>query len=286
MPSWTSALLFAQGEGEEIIDSDATRGEWLRAGVIVVGTLVLAVVAVRLLRRLLQRAVGPGFTASVVSRVAGYVLFVVGLFYGLGTLGVRVGPLLGALGLGGLVLALALQRVVENFVGGMIIQSRRPFTVGDTVELVDRTGTVLDVDARVTILRGLDGSEHRIPNSTVISEPIQNLTRRAHRRSSVTVGVAYETELGQAHRVLERTLQSVKGVVSDPRPDVVLEGFGPSSIDFTLLFWHTSDVPSERAARHEVVLAVHRALTAADITIAFPQMVVWPGEKPEQPPYG
>ena len=70
----------------------------------------------------------------------GYLLFLIGLFYALTSLGVQVGPLTGAIGLGGLVLALALQKLVENFFSGLILQARRPFRVGDTVLLGDHLG--------------------------------------------------------------------------------------------------------------------------------------------------
>jgi small-conductance mechanosensitive channel len=80
------------------------------------------------------------FAGNTVARMAAYIVFTIGLFYALSTLGVRVGPRLGALGLGGLVLALALLKVVENFVGGLILPVRRPFRIGDTVEIDGRVG--------------------------------------------------------------------------------------------------------------------------------------------------
>ena len=65
---------------------------------------------------------------------------------------------------------------------------------------------------------------------------------------------------------------------ADPPPTINLDGFGESSIGFTILYWHDSDVPSELAARHDLVLAVHQALSTQGITIAFPQVVVWSGD--------
>ena len=68
-------------------------------------------------------------------------------------------------------------------------------------------------------------------------------------------------------------------------PWVLLRGFGASSIDFTIYYWHESDVPAELAATHDLVLAVHHALADAGITIAFPQMVVWSGHDADANPY-
>ncbi len=275
-----------QQADEEIIADSVSSGDWVRAGAIVVASIAVAIATARISRMLLARAVGAGFAAIIVSRVIGYAVFVVGLFYALNSLGVRVGPLLGALGLGGLVLALALQKVVENFVGSVILQTRRPFTVGDTVDLGGHVGVVADIDSRTTVLRGLDGSMVRLPNGNVISEPIVNLTRESLRRSELTVGVAYDSNLDRATDVLTEALGRVRRIADRPAPWVMLRRFGSSSIDFSVYYWHESDVPSELAATHDLILAVHHAFADAGITIAFPQMVVWSGLDAEADPYG
>ena len=77
---------------------------------------------------------------------------------------------------GGLVLALALQGVAENFFGALILQSRRPFTIGDTVELGEHIGVVKDIDSRTVVLRTLAGTWIRVPNSKVLEDPIVTLT--------------------------------------------------------------------------------------------------------------
>jgi small conductance mechanosensitive channel len=271
---------------DEVLSNDSlTSTDWLHAGGIVVGSIIVAIVLSRVIRRLLGKALGSGFAAIITARLIGYVVFLVGLVYGLNYLGVRVGPLLGALGLGGLVLALALQRVVENFIGGVIIQTRRPFTVGDTVDIDGHVGVVTDVDARTVVLRGLDAAMVRIPNGEVLNGSIVNLTREALRRSELAVGVAYDTNLEHATRVMEEAAERTKRVEAHPTPLVVLREFGDSSINFSVFFWHPSDIPSELVARHDLMLAVHRAFAIEDITIAFPQMVVWPGHDQVDDPY-
>ena len=67
---------------------------------------------------------------------------------------------------------------------------------------------------------------------------------------------------------------------------VLLTRFGESTIDITIYYWHRSEVPAELAATHDLMLAVHQALAAAGITIAFPQMVVWSGHDADPDPYG
>ncbi len=253
---------------------------WLVAGSTLVGGVIAAAVINRLVVRLITGIGGERFAGVVAGRVAAYSVFVLAFIYALNVLNVRVVPLLGALGIGGILLALALQKVVESLVAGVVLHARRPFTAGDTVELDGVTGLVLDVDARTTVLRRLDGVVVRIPNIDVISNHINTLTREPIRRSEVVVGVAYDTDLDEAHRVIVDAVSHLDRVRTDPAPTALLAGFNTSTIDFNVYVWHGSDVPSELAARHDVVLAIHRALAAADITIAFPQVVVWtPGER-------
>ena len=280
-----AADLLAQSSDDSIIDESLTLSDWVQAGIIVAATIVVAVVVARLVRRVLTHVVGPGFAAIVTARLAAYLLFLIGLFYALTSLGVQVGPLIGAIGLGGLVLALALQKLVENFFSGLILQARRPFRVGDTVLLGDHLGVATDIDSRTTVLRGLDGAAVRVPNSEVAAGPIVNLTNEALRRSELEVGVAYDTNLQAATECLIEALGQVERVSGEPPAQALLTRFGSSSIDFTLYYWHGSDVPTELAARHDVILSVHQSFAAAGITIAFPQMVVWSGHGENDQPY-
>ena len=278
--------VLAQSDSKSLLAAPLTSGDWIKAGIVLVGTLALAAVVSRILRRIVTRGIGQGFAAILTSRFIGYAVFLIGLSYALTVLGVRVGPLLGALGLGGLVLALALQGVVGNFVSSVILQTRRPYTVGDTVVLDGHVGVVEDIDSRTTQIRGLDGTHIRIPNANVAGATIVNLTREPVRRSSLAVGVAYDTDLQQATDVLYEALARVPRVLPDPAPAVNLDGFGDSSIGLNVLYWHASDVPSELAARHDLVLAIHQAFATASITIAFPQVVVWSGQQRSGQLYG
>ena len=99
------------------------------------------------------------------------------------------------------------------------------------------------------------------------------------------MGVAYDTNLDRATQTLNAAVIRVQRVLKDPPPLVVLHEFGTSSIDFTIYYWHASDVPSELATTHDLMLAIHHAFADDDITIAFPQVVVWPGHEADNNPY-
>ena len=116
------------------------------------------------------------------------------------------------------------------------------------------------------MLKGLDGTSIRIPNSNVVSAAIVNLTREPARRSALEVGVAYDTDLQFATQTIQEALTRVPRVLAEPLPAVTVNGFGDSSIGITVLYWHASDIPAELAARHDLVIAIHQAFAAAGIT--------------------
>jgi small conductance mechanosensitive channel len=108
--------------------------------------------------------------AVALGRFVGFVFAAVGLVYGLSVLGVRLAPLVGALSVGGLALALAGQTILANFLGSIILQLRRPFRRGDQVSTNGCEGTVEDVNFRTVVLRTFDG-ESRGPLRTGVSQP-------------------------------------------------------------------------------------------------------------------
>ncbi|MCZ7528814.1 MAG: mechanosensitive ion channel family protein [Acidimicrobiia bacterium] len=265
----------AQEAVEEIVPEGLTAGDWIQAGALVAGALLVAVVV----HRLVVRVVTAGWSsrlgvARLIGRFAGMAVFVTGLVYALNTLGVRIGPLLGALGIVGIALAFALRDILENFVAGVILQARNPFRYGDQIESGEWQGTVTDVNFRSVVLRTVDGTRVEIPSATVLKDGIQNLTAFDHRRTTVVVGVAYGTDLRVAAEVIGAAVGRVADVTADPAPEVLLEELAESSVNFAVRFWHLPDIASMWRARDGVILAVYEALGEAGIEIPFPQRVL------------
>lgn len=255
-----------------------------RLGPLGVGVLVflLTVVLSLVLHRVVTRGIdgedGQPHTGRQLGRLASVVLFVLGSVYALQLAGVRVGPLLGAMGVGGIAVAFAAQDLLQNFLAGLMIQARRPFTIGDQIRSGDYEGTVLDIDLRATRLRTYDGLDVVLPNASVLSNPIVNHTRTPLRRSTLAVGVAYDTDLERAQQVILAALADRDDGQSVPAPSAWVEEFADSSITFAAMFWHPSDMASTWRARSDAAMAVKRGLDRAAITIPFPQRVVWSGD--------
>jgi len=159
-------------------------------------------------------------------------------------------------------------------VAGITLQVSRPFEPQDEVTIADRLGRVGRVDVRSVSLETPEGETIVLPTVDVIKNPITNHTRVGRRRTTVTVGVAYGSDLDQAKAVIVESVTPIATVLDDPPPEVFLTGFGDSSINLDVLVWHHSTVVDEMVTRNDVVLAIYKALADANITIPFPQRVV------------
>jgi small conductance mechanosensitive channel len=183
------------------VDDGLTGWDWAQAGIIVVASIMVSGVVKAGVARLLRRSVDEA-VADLVGRLAAYTIVIFGVLYALDQVGVRIGPLLGALGIVGIALAFALRDILENFVAGLLLQFRRPFSYGDQIVSGDIEGTVLSIDARSVTVVTPDGETVHIPSSRVITDAITNHTARGSRRTTLEIGVAYGTDLASAREVV------------------------------------------------------------------------------------
>jgi small-conductance mechanosensitive channel len=271
-------LVLAQAaeELDEALPHGLTAADWIQAGVILLAGIVLAQLIRAVTARMVGSEEGELGVAHVVGRLVGYVVLAAALIWALDSLDVRLAPLLGALGIGGLAVAFAAQSILENFFSSIVLRSRRPFRRGDQITTGEHEGTVQEVNFRTVALRTYDGERVLVPCADVLSNPIVNHTAYGRRRTAITVGVAYGTDLRKAQHVLLEATAGVDGVLTAPRaPEAWVEQFGESSIDFVLRFWHAPDIATEWRVRSNVAMAVNDALADAGIDIPFPQRVVW-----------
>jgi small conductance mechanosensitive channel len=270
------SVLVAPSEDVPLIDDDVTLSESLQSLAVLVTAIVAAVVLRRLLVRTIDREADRRLGRTL-GRFLSVVVVAVGAVYALDVVGVRIGPLLGALGVGGIALAFAAQDILQNLIAGVLLQVRHPFRVRDQIGSGDFEGTVEDINLRTVELTTYDGLTVYLPNAEVLKNPIVNYTRTPTSRTELTVGVAYDTDLSHAQQVLIDACRDAEGVQSKPPPEAWVLEFGESSIDIVLRYWHAADIASRWRVRSNVAVSVKRALDAAGITIPFPQRTLWFG---------
>jgi small-conductance mechanosensitive channel len=268
-------VLWAVAQSNDaIVSRGVTARDWAMAGGIALAGVVVAKVVRGLVSRAAASEDGHGAAADAVGRFAGLVLAAMALVYALGVIGVRLGPLVGALGIGGLAFAFAGQSILANFLASIILQLRRPFRRGDQVSVDTSEGTVDEINFRTVVLRTFDGQRVLVPCASVLNTPIVNHTTLGRRRTTLEVSVGYDADLDEARAVLLRALEGVDGVLDHPQPEVWVKSFGDSGIPLALRFWHPPDVATLWRVRSEVAVAAKRALDDAGIAIPFPQRVL------------
>ncbi|HEY0333943.1 MAG TPA: mechanosensitive ion channel domain-containing protein [Stenotrophomonas sp.] len=247
--------------------------------------IVIASWASRVTRLLLQdvletRAVFARGVGNSIASLASYAVLVLGIVVALSAAGVRgtqLALLFGALGVG---IGFGLQNIVNNFVSGLILIFERPIQPGDVVEIGETQGRVRDIGMRATRIRTFDGADVVVPNGTLLSERLTNWTLLDRsRRIEVNVGVAYGSDPQQVLALLTDCAQHTSGIVSAPPVAALFDGFGASSLDFSLRAW-THDFDNWPGIRSELVTRIHAAFGQAGIEIPFPQQDVhvrnWP----------
>ncbi|OWY60433.1 hypothetical protein B7486_69210, partial [cyanobacterium TDX16] len=219
-----------------------TANDWITAAAVFVVAVLVAVLIRRLVARAIEHHDATPVAARFISRLLAYAIVAGGLVYSLSALGVRIGPLLGALGIVGFALAFALQDIIENFVAGLLLQVRRPFLPGEQITTGDFEGRVEDVNARAVVLQTPDGERVVVPAGDVLAHPIVNLTRNGVRRTTLEIGVDYDTDLEHAREVMLEAAAATAEVRADPAPEAQVMAFGDSSIVIALRFWHDPSI--------------------------------------------
>jgi MscS family membrane protein len=214
---------------------------------------------------------------AITGRFAKVLIVVLALIVLLATLGVSVASLIAGLGIGGLALALAAQKTVENLFGTLSIGVDQPLREGDFVRVADHLGTVEEIGLRSTRIRTLDRTLVTVPNGQLADAKIESYTARDRIRLACVLGVVYGSTAAQLRAVLE----GVERVLRDhPKiwPETVVvrfQQFGESSLDIEVMAWfETSDWGEFQAIRQDVLLDFMAVIEAAGTSLAFPTRTI------------
>ena len=213
----------------------------------------------------------------LLARVAKALTAIIGVVTLFSELGFPVASLVAGLGIGGLALALAAQKTVENLFGAFAIGADQPFREGDFVSVEDFVGTVETIGLRSTRIRTLDRTVISIPNGRLADMRLESLTERDRMRLHCTVGLVYGTTAGQMRTVLEG-LERVLRSHSRIWPDAVVvrfKEFGDSSLNIEIMAWfQTREFSEFQLMRQDVLLQFMEVVEQAGSSFAFPTRTV------------
>ncbi len=208
-------------------------------------------------------------------KIVNLLVLSVGMLVVLNQLGVKVGPLLAGLGIGGLAVALALQDTLSNLFAGLSVILDRPLAVGDFVKLESgEEGFVEEIGWRNTKVRMWANNVVIIPNAKLVQSVITNYYLPQQEMSVyVSCGVSYDSDLEKVERVCievgKEVMARVPGSALDWTPVVRFKEFADFSINFIVVL-RVKDFGSQYALHHEYVKALHRRFAEEGIEIPFP----------------
>lgn len=184
--------------------------------------------------------------------------------------------LFGAAGVVGIVIGVASQTSIGNIISGLFLVSEKSFELGDVVRVGDKTGTVYSIDLLSIKVKTFDNLLIRIPNQTVISTELVNITKFPIRRLDFQIGVAYKEDLKKVRTVLENVVRNNPLCLEEPDPVIIFQAFGSSSIDIILGVWF--EKTNYLKVKNSVFLEIKEAFDREGIEIPFPHVSVYAGE--------
>ncbi|CAN5132085.1 mechanosensitive ion channel family protein [soil metagenome] len=224
--------------------------------------------------------------AGVIGSVAAFAVWTFAIASILSSLGLDIGPLIAGAGIVGVALGFGAQSLVKDFLSGIFMLLEDQYGIGDIINVGDATGTVEHVSLRVTRIRDVEGTVWHIPNGEILR--VGNMSQ-LWSRSLLDIGVAYDTDLDHASRVIQDIADRLS---KDPEWDEAIleppelwgvQQFGPNEVVLRLV------IKVKPAVQWKVNREFRRRLKDAfdreGIEIPFPQRTVWLKQE-GQPPAG
>jgi len=216
-----------------------------------------------------------GLTPSVkvlLTKLAKFLIFTSAVLFTLSAVGVDLSAfafLGGAIGVG---LGFGLQKIVSNFISGIIILADKSIKPGDVVEIGSVYGWVKKLDTRFVSVVTRSGKEYLIPNEDFITKEVINWSYSDELvRVSAEVGVSYSSDLRLVEELILKAAEEKRRILSSPEPNCLLMGFGDSSVNFELRFWINDPRNGIQNIRSEVLFSIWDNFEEHGIEIPFPQ---------------
>ncbi len=244
-----------------------TVGRVLSALLLLLVCLTLARLLLGTARRLVERAALDERIKRYILRGLRAFLYLLTALVMAGSLNIDVSSLIALVGVFGLAVSLAVQDVLGNVAGGMVLLFSKPFTLGDYVSTADGEGEVAEITLTHTKLDTPAGQRVMLPNSKLMAGQIVNYTVRGVRRADHAVSASYDDAPEAVRRACLKALERTPGILPDPAPQVVLTAYGESSIDYHVRFWAKTEDYWD--AHFRSLEEIHRAFAEDGVTMTY-----------------
>jgi small conductance mechanosensitive channel len=164
--------------------------------------------------------------------------------------------------------------ISENFISGIIIMWRRPYVIGDQINVMDFEGTVEGFTFRSTLIKTYLGELAIVPNSHIFAGEILVKTAFEKRGVKFNVGIGYLDDIETGRAAIRRVLFETEGVITDPEPWIYVSELAASSVNFTVYFFTESHQANVLRVSDKVATGIKHALDKVGIDAPYPHSVV------------
>lgn len=201
---------------------------------IIFGKIVFKII-VKVTRKKWQDSIISNFLAQVMK----WSIYLFGLITALSIVGFSgvANTIFAGAGVSAIVIGFAFKDIGENFLSGIILALKRPFEIGDIIEIEGVKGTVKDLDLRLTHLRNVEGKDIYIPNSSMIKNTLTNFTKDGFLRINFMIGIAPECDIEVTRKLILDYLKTNKNILKKPEHNVVVEELGEFTTNIQVFFW-------------------------------------------------
>lgn len=239
----------------------------------VVGIL-LAILSVRIIRKAMTRKNADPSLISFVCKAVRIMIYVITLIAAMSSMQISTAGLIAFFSAAAAAIALALKDRLNDIASGIVILFTKPFVTGDFIEFGKFQGFVQKIDIMHTNILTYDGTNVIVPNSVISGSEVNNYTAHPEVRVTINVPIPYDADIDKVKTVLMSVVDKTEHIIRDDshRAFIRLEGFGDSSLDFTVrCFCEYKDYWTVYYALTE---GIKKALDRENITIPFNQMDV------------
>jgi len=249
-------------------------------GLSVAGAIVMVIAGWMISKWLSNRVLNilrkiPKFDEMLARFLSSIVRYIVLIFTALAVLnqfGVQTASVIAVLGAASLAIGLAMQGTLKHIAAGVMLLVFRPFKIGDFIDAAGITGTVTNIGLFMTEFKTLEGVQIVVPNSELWDKPIKNFSHNKTRRIDITLGIAYDDDIGKAIKMARDILEKDERSLKDPEPFVAVGDLGDSSVNILVRVWcNSSDFFTYKC---DLTRTLKEACDKNGITIPFPQRSV------------
>ncbi|RZJ64462.1 MAG: mechanosensitive ion channel [Flavobacterium sp.] len=241
--------------------------------VVAIVYLILGMLIIKFFRRFMTRLMTKKQTDPTVLKflmdLLTWIFRVLLVISVIGQLGVPTTSFVAVIGAAGLAVGLSLQGSLSNFAGGILIILFKPFRVGEYIEAQGQAGTIAAIQIFSTEMITTSNQVVYIPNGALSNGTIKNFSREPLRRASITLGVAYNSDLKKVREVLMSTIESDPKILKEPQPAIEIKGLAENSVDLNVYLW--AERANYFAAVSDFYENTKAAFDAAGIEIPYPQ---------------